>query len=344
VILPSRLATAPPPASGGGFTYSHTLSTPGARSQLIYDVNDIAPFTASWSALQLRRNAMILDAVPALTANVVVVMAMSGSPPLSPSTTFASNLQTLSTTVFTGTLSLSAGAAYPAWPAPWEAPLLFTVPFFYFKPLGQSLVVDLTVTSATASGSWLVEQWSPQAGFVTGAIAASCPFSNGAIYTGICNTRSPMVGAPWKTGYTAHPKSFPADIAGFAVIGTQGPGGLWAGLTLPVGMAAYGAPGCIWGVSADFVFPLSVAATCAETAVISIPNDPRLANATFYDQGFFLDTAANGLGAISTGGSKWTIGSGQGGPGSLVNAFGPSASTSTTGSVHSQLVTTVHLY
>ena len=74
------------------------------------------------------------------------------------------------------------------------------------------------------------------------------------------------------------------------------------------------------------LFPLkTIGTSCAQMAALSIPNDPSLAGAIFYDQGFFLDPAANPFGAVSTLGAKWTIGSGRGGPGSLVNAFGPSA-------------------
>ena len=341
VVLPSRLATMPPPTIASGGSYTNTIATPDARSQLIYDVNDIAPLAAMWSALQLRRNAYRANDNPAVNAHAVVVLAFSGGSPLAPSAMFAANLQTLVTTVFTGTLSLSASATNPSWPASWEAPVLFTVPFFFVKPFGRSLVIDITMSSASTA-VWLAEQWSPTSGLIKGGVTG-CAFGNGRIAE-LCSVNSATLGGAWRTSYQVFPLSFPPGVSGVAVVGTRGPGATWAGLRLPIDLAAFGAPGCFWGVSADFVFPLLVSSGCAETAEVPLPPDPALAGVTFYDQGFFLDPSANALGAVASSNRQTTIGVGQGGPGSLVNMRWPNAGTLPFGFVYSQLVTTVRMY
>jgi hypothetical protein len=64
-------------------------------------------------------------------------------------------------------------------------------------------------------------------------------------------------------------------------------------------------------------------------AVDPIPNDPSLNQAVFYDHAIFVDPPANAWGAATTWSSKWTIGSGTGPAGSLVNNTGANATGAT---------------
>jgi hypothetical protein len=345
VILPSAIVNGPRLSITANMPLPTVLATPASHVQLIYDANDVRVPFATWSSLQVRNNGYAANAQPALTGTGVITMALSSATYSAVSTTFATNLQIVPTTVWSGPVALAATPFLnaPAWPAPWQAPWAFSTPFTFVQALGKSLVIDIAITG-TAAADWSPEQWSPELGmFWPGAVSSTCPFSNGAIANGVANANMATVGQPWNGGYAGYPKALPPGLPGVGAIGVQGPGGTWMGKSLPIDMTQYGAPGCTWSVSADLTVPLSIGSNgLALWPQLMVPNLPSLAYLIFYDQALFLDPLANGLGAVSTGGSKWIVGPGLGGPGATLLARTNQA-TATTGQLNLQWLTAVKL-
>src|SRR5262249_44708882 len=139
-----------------------TFRFPESHSQLVYDVNDIAPAAAIWTSVQFRPPGA---AIPQnlFTTNMTVALSVSALPPAGMSGVFASNLGAQVFTMFTGPLSLP-NRPIPTWPAPWEAPVPFTVPFLYV-PIGKSFVVDIVQTGALSNAIWFLEAWVPDLGY-----------------------------------------------------------------------------------------------------------------------------------------------------------------------------------
>lgn len=75
----------------------------------------------------------------------------------------------------------------------------------------------------------------------------------------------------------------------------------------PIPLAAYGAPGCDLLVAPD-VSAISIATGNSAEWLLSIPSNPVLAGATFRQQGFVFDFAANPFGLVATNGITLTTG------------------------------------
>ena len=344
VVVPSAAATTKPnPLAYNYQTFYSTSSTTtphDARSQLIYDVNDISLAAGVFKSLQVRRPVGLGNANPAFTATLVIQMSVSPNVPDAASTTFASNHGT-PMTVYSGPMSLPAVNNPPTWPAAWETAFVFTVPFPYAKPMGKSLVIDITQTGNTATTPWYLEATQPDLGSrVTNGTSPvwTCKFSNGNVNNSIGH-RNPYVGGTWSlTYYNLLP-----NVVGFAAIGAQGVGGTWGSLTLPVDLTPFGAPTCTWNVSADFVQPMTANATgSASWPNVSVPNTPALAGQAFFDHSLWIDPPANAWGVVTAWSSKWIVGTNIGAPGATVYANGTQAS-GPTGSFSRQTVPTLQL-
>lgn len=77
-------------------------------------------------------------------------------------------------------------------------------------------------------------------------------------------------------------------------------------LTLPMPLAAHGAPGCTLLASPDAVY--GVVAAPISTFRVAVPYLPGIAGLTFYAQAISLDPAANALGVTTSNGLALTIG------------------------------------
>ena len=110
VILPSAAAVSPPSVASPN---TSSFAAVEAHSQLFYDVEDIAPFTALWTSLQVRRDTSLLGPSPAYAASVRLVLSVSPFAHDAVSTTFASNLGSYQAIAFTGPLSLAASQYSP---------------------------------------------------------------------------------------------------------------------------------------------------------------------------------------------------------------------------------------
>ncbi|MCC6671183.1 MAG: hypothetical protein IT458_08980 [Planctomycetes bacterium] len=327
-IVPSAVATAKPTSSqfySSNVFYSTTSATTphDCRSQSIYDTNDIAALAAIWTSLQYRRPQSLGNVNNPGTTTATVVLSVSPNAYSAATSTFATNTGPGAITVFNGPLNLPQSNNPPSWPAPWEAPIPFSGPFPYARTMGATLVIDILSVGYTATTPWYVE-WT---GRDTGRrdsnpnAQSSCRFSNGS-YNNAIGYRLPIVGGQWYVNYQG---GLPTGLSGVGALGAQGVGGNWGGLTLPIDLGPFGAPGCSWSVSADFTVPISSSTAIYQWPTLNIPNTPALGGAIFYDHAMFIDPPANAWGVVTTWSSKWTIGTNRGAPGAMVYATGASA-------------------
>jgi hypothetical protein len=320
VIVPSEVATRRPtrrPFWNPDVFYSQAGGVSDSRSQSIVDVNDIPVATATWSSVAVAM-AIIGHMNPAFTANATITMSVSSQAWDAASTVFAANHGTNVVQVFSGQLSLPT-RLIPPLPEFWEAPFPFTVPFHYARTMGRSLVIDVLQTGNTGGSPWLVEVTTPDVGSraSNGDVnrQTSCFFSNGSRNYGV-GYNALVPGGSWTVAWVG----VLPNALGMVAIGGQGAGGQWNGLQLPIDLAAVGAPGCGWWVSADFLTAAMADATGIARLTVPVPDLSSLRGATFYDQAAFVDPAANALGLVTTWSGRWTIGTGIGAPGSFLSA------------------------
>jgi hypothetical protein len=327
VTLPSASASVAPPGPGA-MSHVALFYGPAARCQLLYDVNDVGTPTAVWGSLSFRRACSEKYPNPAYAATVTLSLAFGPNAPGAASSTFASNVAgPPPVTVFNGSIALSPSPPVVSWPAAWEAPLLFSVPFFFLSSFGRSLVVELVQTGITPTFPWLPEIWYPDRGTYANVYQpANCRFASGGFAVSPMLAPSVYLGGAWSALYGV----VPAGIAGYGVLSCKGPGSIASGRVLPVDLGGLGAPGCAMAVAPDLIFPLLPVVIgglrMAITPPITIPNAPNLGGLVFYDQAWFADPAANALGVVTTGVGRWSIGTFASGPGSVVSNSGAAAS------------------
>jgi hypothetical protein len=235
---------------------------------------------------------------------------------------FGANASADATVVIAGHVSLPAQPAAAKWPAPWIS-LPFTQPRVYTHEAGRTLVVDVVHHAAGPGQPWSLEAETPFRGarFDNARSDDVCPFSDGSVPSAL-TWRAPRLGGAWTL---AHEDLLP-NVAGVAWIGSKGAGATYQGRTLPIDLAALGAPGCTLSASPEFVVLLKAFGRSAAWPRLAIPNDPALARRSFYDHSLWFDPAANALGAVSGRSSEWVIGDGRGAPAALLYATGDASS------------------
>src|SRR5690606_6002400 len=98
--------------------------------------------TGLLTAIQVRRPIATLTTNPAMTTHLTIELSTSPNPHTAASTTFAANHGADSTRVFHGLISLPAEAPPTFWPAPWQAPFVFSTPFAFTRQPNRAFVVD----------------------------------------------------------------------------------------------------------------------------------------------------------------------------------------------------------
>jgi hypothetical protein len=331
-VIPSAVATTRPTLSPfyiGNVFYSTTSTTtaPASRSQMIVATSDIAIPATLWNSLEVRRPIGLGNANVAFTANATIMMSVSSSPWTASTGTFATNHGPSPTTVLSGQISLPAATNGPTWPAPWQTPFPFSAPFPYAGVPGGSLVIDVhqDQTGLVVGGTqWYVEYTTPDIGgrYNNGGSAQSnCKFSSGTYNSGLGYTTGGLAGngGAWYVSYSG----LLANAPGIAALGFNGEGGNWNGIPLPIDLSPMGAPGCRWSVSMEVIVGLTASATgSAQWPTQTIPNDPALRGASFYDHSLWIDPLANSLGLVAGWSSRWGIGTQIGAPGAFVVATG----------------------
>jgi len=242
-------------------------------------------------------------------AGVTLTLDMSMGPlaPRKFSRTFSQNLGKSVTRVFSGTVQLPkiTDSTKPGW--------YFRLPlkkrFVASAKLGASLVLDFSTTAVASKMSrrWALLQSERDIGsFKFQGIGYSCHFKK--IPMLFQNLGSGVnVGAKW----TWRASPLWALQPGLLTIGDAGWGAKWAGMTLPIDLKRFGAPGCTWDVRPLFSVPFVVNGF-GQTPVISlsVPNNPALANFKIYLQGSYAYPGANALGWLFLPSLEIRIGSG----------------------------------
>ena len=328
VTVPSAAATTRPTISPfyiGSVFYSTTSTTTASdsHSQSIVDVNDIGMPTAVWNSLAVRRPIGLGNANNAFTANATIVLSVSPNDWSMATNTFASNHGPMPTTVLSGQISLPAATNQATWPAPWQTPFPFSTPYVFVGPAGKSLVIDIMQTGNTGTTQWYIEYTTPDRGGrnANGAAPSTCKNSGGQYASGLSYNGTIIPGSVWYVNYSGLPNNAP----GFAWLGSQGVGGSWSGLPLPVDLTPYGAPGCNIFASPDYVIPMVATGTSSRWPNIQIPNSPAVAGVSFFDHSLWLDPPANAWGLVVGWSSRWAIGTQIGAPGAFLVATGNSA-------------------
>ena len=331
IIVPARVATTQPPTSITFYMsqlfYSSTTQPPDAHTQTVYDVGEFGTTPAPLQSVSVRRPVGLGNANNAMTANLVMQMSMSPIAFSAATNTFAANHGANIVTTFNGQISLPAASNQPTWPAPWQTPFAFSAPFPFIPANGQSVVVDFMVTGNTATTPWYVEASTRDTGGRASNPSAqsNCRFSNGNYNNAIGHT-NPYVGNVWNLTYM----NLLPGAPGVAAVGSQGVGGSWNGLPLPIDLSVLGAPGCAWHIDPAVFVPLVANATgTASWPTIPVPNDPSLTGQSFFDHSAWLDAQANAFGLVVGWSSRWIIGSGSGASAATVYATGNNAANPT---------------
>jgi hypothetical protein len=230
-------------------------------------------------------------------------------------------------TVLSGSVSLPAAANTATWPAPWQPPFPFTVPFPYGSLPGGSLVIDIHQDQGAnrAGTSWYLEYTTPDVGgrFSNPSAQSTCRFSGGTYNNSLSYTTAGLGGngGPWYVSMGG----IQPNAVGMGALGAAGVGGTWNGIPLPIPLAGIGAPGCSWNVSMLITVGLAANASgSAQWPTITIPADPTLRGSAFYDHAVFVDPLANAAGLVTTWSSKWSIGTQIGAPAAYLSATGNS--------------------
>lgn len=319
-------------ADGNLFSGNQSSSHYPCRLQHLYDRTDVPIALATIQGLGYRRPNQFSNACPAGTATLTVKLGTSPNTSLQISNTFANNLNPIVTQVFTGTLNLPNEPYSGPAPAPFTVQIPFSAAFPYNQNQGQALVVDMVVHSFNQAiqDGWIVDAAERIGGDLldNGPGQPTCQFSGGAWNDTIGWGGGWYPGGGFILGYG----NLKPNVSGIGALGTQKRGDTWLGLNLPIDMTPLGAAGCEWNVSIDASIPMSADATgWAWYPFLNFPNDPGIVGMKFYNQGLFLDPAANALGTVATWSTGTSIGTGEYPKGAKLEVF--QYSTQTSGSV-----------
>lgn len=150
--------------------------------------------------------------------------------------------------------------------------------------------------------------WRIQPGFKAAALAsytafgAGCPGTAGIPTLTAAANQLPRLGDSFPILVTNLPPGQPVAI------GLGSSDRTWGALALPFPLDFLGMTGCVLYARADVTVPLANPSGTA-TWLLSIPDEPALVGAVFYNQAFVQDPAANAFGLTVSNGSAGTVGS-----------------------------------
>jgi hypothetical protein len=195
-------------------------------------------------------------------------------------------------TIATGTTAEWDGSAWSFVVQPNPGPLVDAAAT-YDAALRRTVVFGGTCLGNLVNGTWVYETPLPAD---VSAFGIGCAGSAGTPLL----ANAPQV-LPWLGGtFTDVVQPLPAGGLGAVFVSSFG-------TTLPVSLDGFGMPGCSLLVPTD-VIELSAATGGTAAWSVGIPNVPSLAAASFRQQAFVLDPAANPLGLAASNGVLVTIG------------------------------------
>ncbi|MEE9126099.1 MAG: hypothetical protein V3U11_03075 [Planctomycetota bacterium] len=341
-VVPSGAATTNPDFYDYYAFFGTTSPTPNneAHTQYLYDSADVGG-PAVWKTLSLRRSHYIgSSSNKATTVTGKVILSNSPVSYSAPKTAFAANhgskaSGTPPVTVIDGKINLPASNRGKTWPEPWFPLPSFASPFVHAPVKGGSLVIEF-ITANNGDRYYYVEGFRVD----TGARSSNGQFGgcqwtsegNGHMNSSV-GYRSPVFGGSWYVEHGGMPSNVPSLKLSLNIIGLRGVGGTAYGMKLPIPISTLGFVDiCKKRIGKLFndnvvMLPMTYTASASgpgrgslRSPTVNIPNDVKLAGASFYQQPFCVDTdPKTGLRNAYMGWpSKWTVGSNKGLPGSMI--------------------------
>ena len=303
---------------GSGYIVPPPRQLP-TRIQCLYSTQDLpAPVVI---IREIAFQPWVVGQSPGLDSAVVTLtldMSIGPRAPRKWSGLFSQNLGKTVTRVFAGKIQLPK--ITPSMKRGWYFRIPLKTRFVASKKWGPSLVFDFRTSSVVTK--MIGRQWALiHAGQDTGSVlfqgrGYNCHFQK-FFFLGQSTPGGIYVGSKWSW----HAGTILVNQPGFLMLGDAGWGSKWAGLTLPIYLNSYGAPGCTLGIRPTVFLPFVVDKLGqGNVNGLSIPNDQRLANANFYLQGAYAYPKANALGMLFLPSLKYRIGSGEDHHGATVGA------------------------
>jgi hypothetical protein len=249
--------------------------------------------------------------------SLVIRLSSTTVAPAAISSTFASNITSGQTTVFSGTLT------YPNM-TPNSTPSSFAIPVpytaFYSWPGTGNLLLEVFNSSASSLTYYLDAQsgdanqsrcWATGTGATTGTIGTSFGLIiavNGSrrttgAFPQLYNVGRPVTG----TSFDVALMSARASRAAVLVMGFSNT--FWGPIPLPFSLAPFGAPGCSLQVSYDLVWGAVVTDAFGEGKLTyAIPNNSGLWGVRWHNQWLVFDTGANALNLVNSWSGTATVG------------------------------------
>lgn len=306
LVLPAAAA-----AGFGGARTNKPLADVPLTLQAAYDTAQV-PAPRTVRALALRRAGQE-GGTAALAVRVRVTLGYTAHPPDALTTSLASNFLAAPAPLvaFDGWLDLP-----PTEPAPAAGDFDFVIPLSPAFALDAALGNPLVQLEVLGNGSGNAPQ---PIGF--DAVAVTTGTSRGAL---VQVTGSPFAlpvdqrpviafssdaprGVPPRMGFTGEPRIAATSVAtlfdareGTLAALTFGAGGSWLGYALPLGLGAWGAPGCVVLAAPEevaFVVTDSVGQARVE---LPLPGDTGLLGVVRRAQFFVFDPAANAAGVVAS--------------------------------------------
>jgi hypothetical protein len=316
------------PAVDGHQSASLPFGAPGFRTQLLLDGAVLAPNGALISGLRFRADRLSQPTTGGTVPNVTVQISNTTAALGNMATTFAGNVTSPPTTVFTGAVTLPA---YPAsvadlpGPLPWDIVIPFATP--WLCAASANVLVDITGNNApNAQPTYWLDAVQGGGSATTFGTRGDNPTSDNlllGVSTG--NSLEPRLLTP------GHGIDFNSGLSF-----TQPPGVLALGLQaqpVPIDLGVIGAP-----TNTLYIDPLVLAAHAwtpsfigfFSTFTLAVPSHPALVGTLVYGQSAIFEPTANALGLVLSAAVEVRVGE-QGEPLVLqqLDAFDPAAANGT---------------
>lgn len=293
----------------------------GAESRILpvhvqhaYALADLKSTSMAVRSIAWRRSNFVRNEVAASSTTLDVRMSHTSFAPAKMRARFADNRGSDQKLVFSGRVQWPA-VAWTQGPASFDFAIKLQTPFVVGrKPSRTSLVVDCRVTARShrvgsrevqlpidgvgpAEGSW---ETNGARGVPRNCLDSRNRYNNGLSFDLRALTNE---GGKWHVSYTGILPNAP----GITMISAYGSGQRYATIRLPIDLAGFGMPACFFNVGLEGVWIPWAADRLGIARLPDLTIPDKLGGAAFYDQGLYVDAAANKRGLVSCWSSKWTI-------------------------------------
>jgi len=323
-VIPAANAT----VEGTGSSM-HPFGTLAGRTQQVWTGASVTSAAAFIDGFSYRCNSPIRNAHQGRAySNLSLEFGATSVTPSTMSTTFATNITSALTTVFSGAYNLPPQARSQTSPAPFSITFSWSQPFV-FSPTSGNLLADIKIPGTSGRDSYSVDAYVAGGGSGQSVkpFGAAGKFSSPETARLIASNQAIIPGGSLDIMCRPFTKSYTGNLM-FSMSNTT-----WGSIALPLDLALIGAPGNNLYIGMDLVVPFNASGGGGRNAgsrfQAAIPAQTPV-GLTFYAQAYYVDAAANAAGLVTTRGLGIMIGSGSGGS-SVTNQLGSMDSASATG-------------